>query len=670
MLWARRWLYSSECQSTRSYSYIGTSKAFLYTSVVIGRKIGAFVRCTALDTELVVPQCGGGVYLTTVASKNRKKVQRVRRKMNKDYMSDLRRNSRDWGDAVVVFVATEVAPWSKVGGLADVIGALPRALLREGGASRACVMSVTPMYEAYEGLEKSDEFVLPQYGVSGMEDSNVAELYECLDDGGVTRVFIKHPLLDINQDVSENERSSGESSASWTYVEGDGGVYGCRHMDVKYDILAWGALTAASKVASSNEDKNSSSRKRDVVFVLNDWPSALHVLRLQNMLRSPYSQLTDIEQGIVDRLGNVKTVFCIHNLAYQGIFSGKQIMESLLLPPDSLHILLSSGENKLQNLLLEDSESPDAGTVNFMKTGLVLSDQIVTVSPHYAQEIMSENRDFNCGLGDVLRDRGVVGIMNGIDVEEWNPVADKYLPIDGRFSLETASSGKSTMKKHLQSRLGLHVDENAVLFVFIGRLTQQKGVDVLLRALSKVIPPKLPPKPTHLSDDYLSIFPEVDEESTPRIQVVMLGTGDHWMEKSVESLEYNFPGSAKGICAFSEEMAHWMIAAADYALVPSAFEPCGLIAQCAAHYGAVPIMTSTGGLKNLGDSGVGILVPRSDEMSDNVQNLRDYITAAADVWGSDAYDKWQKAAMQHDVSWDTSAKQWRHLLTKVLYDDK
>jgi granule-bound starch synthase len=273
-------------------------------------------------------------------------------------------------------------------------------------------------------------------------------------------------------------------------------------------------------------------------------------------------------------------------------------------------------------------------------------------------------------MGDVLRDRGVVGIMNGIDVEEWNPEADKYLPIDGRFSSATASTGKSTMKKHLQSRLGLQVDENSVLFVFIGRLTQQKGVDVLLRALSKVVPPKLPPKPTNLSDDYLSSLPEVDEESTPRIQVVMLGTGDHWMEKSVESLEYNFPGSAKGICAFSEEMAHWMLAAADYALVPSAFEPCGLIAQCAARYGAVPIMTATGGLKNLGDSGVGILVPQSEQISDNVQNLRDYMTAAADVWGSESYNTWQTAAMQYDVSWDTSAKQWRQILTKVLYDDK
>lgn len=604
----------------------------------------------------------------------------------------------------VVFVSTEVAPWSKVGGLADVIGALPKALAgfshswnipfhsddnvlspnKQVNIGQCSIWSISPMYEEYEGLVDCGlDVPIPDYHITDKDENSTddmkknARLYECFDNG-VRRVFVKHPLLDMHG----IKTPVPDDHPSLTYLDADGGVYNCRNVDARYDTLAWGALSAAT-LLSGPGDMKEGERRHNVVFVLNDWPTALHILRLKHLIDSKmnhamYEKLSPLEKSITDSLGVVKTIFCIHNLAYQGVFSMDSICETLTLSPSALlslstdipweKTLNTAHDEEDVNVLdvkLDDNEE-SINTVNFMRAALLLSDQIVTVSPHYADEIMSEEDCFNCGMGSILKYRKVLGIMNGIDVQEWDPVSDGHIPIDGNYGVISAKRGKTAMKKHLQRRLGLDVDDAAMLIVFIGRLTEQKGVDVLLGAILRLLPQKPAPKPANAAVD------DGGPATThgQRLQVAVLGTGDQWMERSVQSLEHSFPGNAKGICTFSEELAHWMLAAGDYAVIPSKFEPCGLIAQCAARYGAVPIMTATGGLKNLGDNGVGILVSQHTDLSKSVDALVQGIIEAQEMYGSDVYREKQIACMEYDFSWDKSAKDWQYIIAKILLNQE
>lgn len=610
----------------------------------------------------------------------------------------------------VVFVSTEVAPWSKVGGLADVLGALPKALaslnehwnisdLNHGDTSmkqsvdidRCSIWSVSPMYEEYEDVvDCGIDVPLPDYHI-GAKDStskeseshgdNNARLYECMD-GAVRRIFVKHPMLDMRQ----VKTSVTNPHPSLTYLDAEGGVYDCHNMEIRYDILAWGALAAGALLSEHDMPNDADETHTNVVFVLNDWPTALHVLRLKHIMSSQkssklYQNLSALEKSIAKSIGIVRTVFCIHNLAYQGVFSSVSVGETLKLPPASLLPLSTdipwkdiveffhdTDHESLPDLtgIHLDQDGRADNTVNFMRAALLLCDQIVTVSPHYAQEIMSENGNLNCGMGDILRYRNVVGIMNGIDVQEWDPSRDTHMPADARYGLMSAPRGKAAMKQYIQKRFDLDVDETTVLVAFIGRLTEQKGVDVLLRSIMRVMPQKPAPKPASALNDGAMQSDVFKEKQCPSIQVIVLGTGDQWMEKAVESLALTFPGRAKGICSFSEELAHCMLAAADFAIIPSRFEPCGLIAQCAARYGAVPIMTATGGLKNLGDHGVGILVQQSNDVSKNVDSLVDGIKQATKIYESDAYRSKQIACMEYDFSWDKSARDWQYIIAKVL----
>lgn len=616
----------------------------------------------------------------------------------------------------VVFVSTEVAPWSKVGGLADVVAALPKALATRGGFEG--VMSVSPMYEAYDDVVDSGVAVpLPEallrddftQGETSSDSENVwcdkSDKYrgdegdkDCGDDGraslfstvsgGVKRVFVKHPLLDMHR-VRTNKEVKNEHP-SFTYVEGEGGVYDCHNMDVRYDIMAWGALMAAVALPIDSDGhcgggSPGSSQKQDVVFVLNDWPTALVAVRLHHMMQAPRSSLSDVERMVVDRLGAVKTVFCIHNLAYQGVFSANAVARDLGLSARSMAPLMSRVPWQDWDRPGSDLDIQPEDSVNFLRAALLLADNVLTVSPHYAQEIASENEEFNCGMGEILRHKNVEGIMNGIDTTEWDPETDKLLPSDSLYNAYTVFRGKNSMKRRLQARLGLVVDDSAVLFVFIGRLTEQKGVDALMRAATRLLPKKEAPHPIAsdgFGDEVDAVKTGAGTPSTPEtlfsntttmmnagypegsssIQLAMLGTGDQWLEQAVSSLEFNFPGVAVGVCEFSEELAHWMLAAADYCLIPSKFEPCGLIAQCAARYGAVPIMTATGGLKNLGDAGVGILVPRRETLAESVDDLVDAMQTAIEEHGSDVHCDQRAFGMKYDYSWDVHACEWQSLL--------
>lgn len=270
------------------------------------------------------------------------------------------------------------------------------------------------------------------------------------------------------------------------------------------------------------------------------------------------------------------------------------------------------------------------------------------------------------------------------------------------------------MKAAVQHRLGLAIDPDAALVVFIGRLTEQKGLDVMLGAIPTVLagPPTPSPclcpqpcleasspsssslnvvdcrpyvslgrildRPLTEADEKLSSAAQMEEERSHtggargrKLQLAMLGTGDAWMEAALGGLERSFPGQAVGITAFSEELAHWLLAAADYVLVPSRFEPCGLIAQCGVRYGAVPIVTAVGGLKDLVQPEIGYTVPPLGPPGDStaqradVQRLAQALRLAARESGSETHREMQRKCMGMELSWERPAEAWENILHKA-----
>jgi starch synthase len=250
------------------------------------------------------------------------------------------------------------------------------------------------------------------------------------------------------------------------------------------------------------------------------------------------------------RTASVQT---IHNLAYQGSFDPADMALTGLDPR-----LFASG-------LLEAM-----GRLNFLKSGLVTADAVTTVSPTYAREIQTP--PFGRYLDAVLRDRAaagdLVGIVNGIDPAEWGPAADPHLV--ARYDFETHEAGKAACKADLQRRAGLHERPTTPLVAVVGRLDAQKGWDLLLWA--------------------------ADALMARELQFVVLGTGSHHYQAALADLAARYPGRAHAFLEFSEPMAHRIAAGADFVLMPSLYEPCGLIQLHSLAYGTIPIARETGGL--------------------------------------------------------------------------
>lgn len=286
----------------------------------------------------------------------------------------------------------------------------------------------------------------------------------------------------------------------------------------------------------------------DVVH-LNDWHTGLAALWLRQRARRP------------------PVVFTIHNLAYQGIFPRHEF-DALGLPPAHWH--------------------PEGiefyGGFSFMKAGLLFADRITTVSPTYAREIQTP--EFGERLDGVLRVRASVlqGIANGIDAEAWNPATDAHLA--ARYDAVGVQAGKAANKAVLQAALGLDVAADRPLFAFVGRLAHQKGADLLLEA--------------------------VQAFEHGQAQLVLLGAGDRHLEAAFTAWADRAPGRVAARIGFDEALAHRIEAAADFFLMPSRFEPCGLNQMYSQRYGTVPVVRRTGGLADTVSADTGILFDHAD----------------------------------------------------------
>ena len=472
----------------------------------------------------------------------------------------------------IVFASAECAPFVKTGGLGDVAGSLPAALVRAG----AEVIVMVPKYATIKDEYKSQMKHFSDFYVSLGWRNEYCGL-EKLEHDGVTYMFI------------DNER------------------YFAR--DYPYGFFDDGERFAFFSKAITESLQHLPEGFECDILHCNDWQTALAPV----FLREFYQGLP-----LYDR---VKTVFSIHNVAFQGQFSDT-VMEDIL---GVAHIPAAASQLRC-----------DACSINYMLGALRYADAITTVSPTYASEIQTP--EFGEGLDGVLRERSYAlqGILNGIDVAGFDPATDKR--IAANYTVEDRS-GKAVCKAKLQEELGLEVRDDRPLMVMVTRLTRQKGMDLVMYALDRIL--------------------------AGGVQVAVLGTGDRDYEDGLRSFQDKYPGTMAARIEFDPALSQRMYAAADMFLMPSKFEPCGLSQIIAMRYGTLPIVRETGGLKDTvipyneftGEgTGFSFSTFNGDEMGDAV------FRAARLFW--DNHDVWNQLVMQamsQDFSWTRSADKYLDL---------
>ncbi|OAY71608.1 Granule-bound starch synthase 1, chloroplastic/amyloplastic, partial [Ananas comosus] len=380
------------------------------------------------------------------------------------------------------------------------------------------------------------------------------------------------------------------------------------------------ALEAPKVLNLNNSEYFSGPYGEDVVFVCNDWHTALLPCYLKTMYQP---------HGIYK---NAKVVFCIHNIAYQGRFAFSDF--SLLNLPGSF---------KSSFDFTDGYDKPVKGRkINWMKAGILESNRVLTVSPYYAQELLS-GIERGVELESYLRMTSITGIVNGMDTNEWNPVTDKYIAVN--YDAATVMDAKPLNKEALQAEVGLPIDRDIPVLVFIGRLEEQKGSDILAAAI-----------------------PEIMDEN---VQVIILGTGKKKLERQLESLEEMFPDKFRAVMKFNAPLAHQMMAGGDIIVIPSRFEPCGLVQFQGMKYGTAPVCSSTGGLVDtvkegktgfhMGPFGVECYaVDKAD-----VEKIITTVKRALKVIGTRKFEEIIQNCMAEELSWKGPAKKWEQLLLSL-----
>ena len=472
----------------------------------------------------------------------------------------------------IVFASAECAPFVKTGGLGDVAGSLPSALVRAG----AEVIVMVPKYATIKDEYKAQMEHFADFYVSLGWRNEYCGL-EKLEHDGVTYMFI------------DNER------------------YFAR--DYPYGFFDDGERFAFFSKAITESLQHLPAGFECDILHCNDWQTALAPV----FLREFYQGLP-----LYDR---VKTVFSIHNVAFQGQFSDT-VMEDIL---GVAHIPAAASQLRC-----------DACSINYMLGALRYADAITTVSPTYANEIQTP--EFGEGLDGVLRERSYAlqGILNGIDVAGFDPATDKR--IAANYTVDDRS-GKAVCKAKLQEELGLEVRDDRPLMVMVTRLTRQKGMDLVMYALDRIL--------------------------SGGVQVAVLGTGDRDYEDGLRYFQDKYPGTMAARIEFDPALSQRMYAAADMFLMPSKFEPCGLSQIIAMRYGTLPIVRETGGLKDtvipyneFTGEGTGFSFTNfnGDEMGDAV------FRAARLFWDNrEAWNQLVTQAMSQDFSWTRSADKYLDL---------
>ena len=485
----------------------------------------------------------------------------------------------------ILLATSEAVPFAKTGGLADVSGALPGELAKLGHQ----VAIIMPNYRqsAYCGqpVERLGlDFIVP---VGSKMVSG--HLSRSTMPGGKVPVYL------VQQDqYFDRDQLYG--------IDGKDYIDNCERF-----VFFSRAVLEAIRLLDLRVD----------VLHANDWQTGLLPAYLKVLYASD------------PRYEKIASVFAIHNMAYQGQFW-------------HWDMLLTGLDWKYFNW----HQMEFHGKLNLLKSGMVFADSIVTVSPRYAQEI--QTAPLGCGLEGVLQNRRDVlsGILNGIDENEWNPATDRHLP--ERFNASTFARGKAACKAALQKEIGLPQLPGAPLVASIGRLDEQKGIDLIAEVVQRWV-------------------------QTSDVQWIILGTGAAKFQKQFESLAARFPEKIAARMEFSNALAHRIEAGADIFLMPSKYEPCGLNQMYSLRYGTVPIVRETGGLA---DTIVGYGSVQAESTAANGFSFQEYsalalsetLRRACDLFRLNpaAWKTLVETGMTQDWSWGRSARKYVELYEKTL----
>ena len=475
----------------------------------------------------------------------------------------------------ILFAASECVPFIKTGGLADVVGALAPVLARKGHDVRVILPKYGMMAEEYrQQLRHVTDF----YVKLGWRHQYCG--IEALERQGVTFYFVDN-----------------EYYFKRNYIYGLGG-----DEYERFGFFCRAVLDALPRL----------DFQPDVIHA-HDWQSGM----VPALLRIQYDQ--------ADFYHNIRTVFTIHNLQYQGVFGIEQVKDVLELPDDVFT------NDKLECF----------GCANFMKAALVYADEITTVSPSYAEEIQTAY--YGERLDGLLRARrnSLSGVLNGIDMQEYDPAADPLIP--AHYSAQDLS-GRAQCKAALQQSLGLTVDPSVPIIGMVGRLSSQKGLDLVDHVIGQIM-----------------------EEN---VQLVVLGMGESRYVNLFSWAEQQYPGRVAARFQMDHQLAHRIYAGADMFLMPSQFEPCGLSQMIALRYGCVPIVRETGGLRdtvlsynhyNNAGNGFTFFNYNAHDMLFTIRRALRYYHEHPDVWR-----ELQSRGMNGDYSWNASAETYLSLYMSIL----
>ena len=486
----------------------------------------------------------------------------------------------------VLHVASELYPLLKTGGLADVTGALPAALVEQGADARMLLPGFPPVAEGLEDLRP------------------VARLERTF--GAPEATLELGTLPGSGLPVYMIRANAFYARGGSPYLDAQQVPYGDNAQ--RFALLGWTAAQLALGVDPSWTPQ---------IVHAHDWHAGLAPACLRAAAR---------ERGFAPGAGLARTVFTVHNLAYQGVFPAQQF-SSLGLPLDFF-----------------DMRGVEFyGQLSFLKAGLYYADRITTVSPTYAREIQTVAH--GAGLEGLLRDRthDITGILNGVDYSVWNPAVDTS--IASRYT-PTRLTGKIRCKTALQARFQIAQKHDALLFGVVSRLTEQKGLDLLLAAVPEIV--------------------------SRGGQLVVLGTGDAALEQGLSRVAHAHPESVAIELGFDEALAHQIVAGSDVIAVPSRFEPCGLTQLYALAYGALPLVHCVGGLadtvvdaslENLADDlATGFVFERFEPRGITAAIRRAFaLNARHRDWRAT-----RQRAMRADFGWAASAGQYMALYRELV----
>ncbi|MCX7913596.1 MAG: glycogen synthase [Thermodesulfovibrionales bacterium] len=480
----------------------------------------------------------------------------------------------------IAIVVSEAIPFSKTGGLADVAGTLYRQYRKMGED----VYLFVPLYRrTFEKFQSEIEETSFYFDISMDRDSKPCKVYKLMEKGTITLKSKPEKLYFI---ANKEFFDRSELYEEW---------FGEYHDNADRFAFFCKSVLELIKALGVNFD----------IIHCHDWQTGLIPLYLKTI----YSN-SDVFRG-------TRTVFTIHNVAYQGLF-----------PPDKLNI------TGLGNEVFHPEGIEFYGKISYLKAGIISADAITTVSKSYAKEILTP--DYGFSMDGILRKRAnsIYGIVNGIDYDEWDPATDPHIPF--KYN-KNRLSGKKNNKKELLNKCLLEDDSEKPLLCFIGRLSFQKGVDLLIASL----------------DDFI----------LRDANLIIIGKGQVEYHEPLSFLQQKYPKNVYFYNGFDEPFAHLAYAAADIFLMPSRYEPCGLGQMIAMRYGAIPVARRTGGLADLIEDGVSGFLFESFTKEAFSLAIK---TALYTYRYKKLWIELVKNAMSKNFSWEKSAKEYLDLYATLL----